>query len=103
MSTRKRNENGLMHEELSATWMASALICSVIGANVATRAEITASTRLVVEVLFFILALFIAIWTFVSYFNLVSFEIHRLGLVIIFLAIIGAFAYLIAIAFKNKL
>ncbi len=100
--THPSKKNGLMAEELSATYLASALITCVIGTQFAARESVGSNTRLIVEVLFVVIALLICVWTFVSYFNLIPYEMHRLGLVIIFLAIMAAFVYLIVLAFKHK-
>lgn len=93
----------LMKEEVAATWFATALIMGVLGANFSDRVTVAGDTRQVVDILFLSIAILITIWALLSLFNMMSFAIHRLGLILIVLATIGSFSYLIALSGQNKL
>jgi hypothetical protein len=94
-----------MKEELAVTWLGTSLVLCFFGANFCTSDDgITISkTRKATQMAFLSLALFISLWTTVSHFNLIPRKVHRLGLVIIFLAIISYIVFLIITASKQRI
>ncbi len=97
-----RND-ALLTEELAGTYLATSLIACVIGAQFATRDSISTTTRSNIEIVFLSIALFICLWTLVSHFNLISFTIHRIGLILIFLSIMSSLIYLIILSAQQSL
>ena len=103
MFKKKDTSNSMLHDELAATWTATALITCVVGATFCNRESVSPSTRRIVETLFLIIALVILIWAFASHFNLISYTVHRVGLVFILLAIMAGFVYLVVITLKKNI
>ncbi len=99
----KKNHDKLMHEELVATWYATSLLLCVLGAQFSAREGVLQQDRQTLDVLFLSIAIFIIIWSMCSFYNMISFFVHRLGLLLISLCSIASFLYLIYLASQNRI
>jgi hypothetical protein len=88
-----KKDHSYMEESIFATWVATALLSCVIGANFSTRESVESSTRHDLEILFVSLGIAIMIWASLSFLNILSFRFHRIVLVLIMMLIVGSFAY----------
>src|SRR6267154_4781427 len=82
-------------EELFATWVATALLMSILGTNFAARVGITPDVRQTLDILFVTFALLVLLWAFLSWFQLISFVTHRFILCLLMLATIGVLTYVL--------
>jgi hypothetical protein len=85
----------LMKQEVFSTYLALSLLISLGGFQAATRETVDASVRKLVEILFLSIAIFIILWAMMSFYNVLNYFLHRLGLFIIVLSMLGSFCYLI--------
>jgi hypothetical protein len=88
----------LMKQEVFATYVATSLLVSVLGQQYANRDSVDPSVRQIVEILFLTIAVLIVLWAMMSFYNIMNYVLHRLGLFIIILAMLGSFVYLIVLA-----
>lgn len=93
----------LIKKEVALTALATAFVTCVVGANFAVREGVSSNIRFAVELVFLILAILICIWTTLSYFNLISPELHRIGLFLIFFYAFAALVFLIVVVCLHKL
>jgi hypothetical protein len=98
-----QHKPGFMREEIFATWFATGLIILVVGTNFTSRDSVTIETRRIVDCLFIALALLILLWSGMSFFNLMSFSLHRMVLLVILLASLASLCYLMYLSAVQQL
>jgi sorbitol-specific phosphotransferase system component IIBC len=91
----KNKDESLMEQEVFSTFLATSLLISLGGFQAASRETIDGSVRKIVEILFLSIAVFVILWAMLSFYNILNYFLHRLGLFIIGLSMLGSFCYLI--------
>jgi hypothetical protein len=86
---------GLLSEEVSATWFATAMLIAVMGISFTNRDSVSAETRRVLDIIFLMIAFFTVLWTMLSYFFALPYVLHRVGMVLIVLATLCTLLYLV--------
>lgn len=86
-------DHELMAEELLSTWVATAFLVFILGATFTGRDSVSLQTRKILDCLFCVLAIFVLGWAMLSFFDLVSFAVHRLSLVFILLSALATLLY----------
>ncbi len=97
----KHPPNSLMKEEIFATHLATAVLFSVLGVQISDRESVNKNTRQVLEILFLSIAMFIILWAALSYYGLLLYKIHRVGLFLIILLTLSAFSYVVYLSSKE--
>ncbi len=97
----QRKNIGVLKEELVVSWLGTSLVMCFFGANFARNND--CQSRAYVQVMFLILAIFVCLWTITSHFNLLSFFLHRCGLVLIFATVIIYFIILTVLSLTHNM
>lgn len=86
---------GVLTEELSATWFATAMLIAVMGFQFTDRESVNRETRRILDAIFLLIAFFIILWTMCSFLFPIPFVLHRIGLVLIVLSTLATMLYLV--------
>ncbi len=97
------NGNTLMKEELTATWFATALLMAVMGSQFSNRDDVSSNDRNTLDVLFLSISSLILVWASLSFYNLITYFIHRLVLLIIVLSTLSSLFYVIFLASQSRI
>ena len=85
----------LMTEEVFVSWFVSSCLFAVVGVTFAARDTVNSQVRQSLDLLFLSIAIFIVLWALASFLNLMSFTIHRIGLLTMVLSTVAGFCYVI--------
>jgi len=93
----------LMEEEVFATWVATALIVSVLGSQFSSRTNVKSSTSVPLDIVTMLLALFVLVWASLCHFNVIPVKNRSAILVAIIAYMIAYFVYVMILVGLEKL
>ena len=97
-----QQKNVLMREEIYCTWIATALILSVLGSQFTGRDGIKDSMRATLDIITLGISSIIVVWASASFFEFIGPKMHKYVLVGIILSILALFIYVAAQTFRFK-
>ncbi len=93
----------LLNDEIYGTYLATALLASILGSNFSNRESVDASDRQILDIVFIVIALLIITWATLSFYKLISLKMHKVGLTLVVMSIIASFIYLLVLAAQKKI
>ena len=85
----------LMTEEVFVSWFVSSCLFAAVGVTFANREQTNQQVRQNLDFIFVSIAIFIVLWAMLSFLNVLAFSLHRIGLILIFLSIVGGLCYIL--------
>jgi membrane-anchored protein YejM (alkaline phosphatase superfamily) len=103
MSHVKESGQALLNDEIYGTYLATALLASILGSNFSNRESVDAADRQILDVVFIVIALLIITWATLSFYKLISLQVHKVGLALVVLSIFASFIYLLVLAAQKRI